>query len=365
MLDAADRLKRVQRIGAANQYRRSNGKPRRKRSEGTGEACILLRAVAVREFIPTLDPDVLKFWLIAASYADSMGVAWAAQKEFIQYGYNATKTSRMFELLDSLGLIRWIRKGAKDPVTRRALFNVYQFHPALLYVRKAMRPQAAALSTTPFESHFQKPILESRENLKGKQVLENPILQTKTKDPRPQTNEVQETPFYGEKPEPRIDQHTARSTSEPQNDESTSTNQRASAPKNQSHSASARKRTETPPPPTPSAPSAGSEFYRAPLDNESHERIADKLHALTGSMSLSTARYLVTRYGESPCSDAIAIYCQQGVGTVGNPAGFIRKLIERNAIKSNPHTAALESKIITADEWWMTGKQENKSWQTR
>jgi hypothetical protein len=80
------------------------------------------------------------------------------------------------------------------------------------------------------------------------------------------------------------------------------------------------------------APPIGSPLYRRELLQPAAEKMAQKLNALTGNMSMHTARYLVTKYGAERCSTAVGVYTLQGVDTLKNPGGFIRSIIERGAV---------------------------------
>lgn len=132
------------------------------RRKQRGGSCVMLPCQAIRRHIPALSGETVKFFLLAAANGDDLGVAFGATDYFWGLGYHPEKSGKRMRELESLGLMRYLRKDAFDPVTRRRMKDVYQFNPELYYVRKQRRAAALALSETPFF------VLPTHENQIGK-----------------------------------------------------------------------------------------------------------------------------------------------------------------------------------------------------
>lgn len=120
------------------------------RQKQRGGSCLMLPCQAIRQYIPAMKAEMVKFFLLAASHGDELGRAFAGVDHFWSMGYHPEKTTKKLRELEALGLMRYTRLNERDPKTGWYLPNAYQFNPALYYVRKALRPAALAISEKPF-----------------------------------------------------------------------------------------------------------------------------------------------------------------------------------------------------------------------
>lgn len=329
-------------------YRRAAGKPQRRRREGMGEACLLLRCAALKQVIPCLDAETVKFFLLAAAHANEVGVAWAEQSTYRGMGYHPEKYGLHMESMVEAGLMRWIRRNYFNPVTRRKEPNQYQFNPELVYVRRALRAQAYGLSPNAFEG------LKKRD-----EIRENPDRKVREKsdqDPVRESNQHQLTNTMNhhqrsnsgfESADSRGKSAQSGAPGEKKQDKNPDRNLRSTS--DQAHSAqnsdaksprSAEPRQSTPPP----TPSPDEQRYSLPLSDITAEALAHQVKA-EAPTRLWQARQLVDTYG------AAAVEWGLGELAAALRAGTVKKSpfgLMKTWLVKGMHTTGEQAK----PEWW-------------
>ncbi|MBK9745784.1 MAG: hypothetical protein IPO91_03305 [Chloroflexi bacterium] len=123
-----------------------------KRSKGDvrRDACLMLVCSKIRAIFPLIAAEVLQFLLLLMSFGDALGRAFASYEKLKESGYTSDQINEYFQQLVALGLLRFIRKHERDPATGKPLPNVYQFTPAIYYIRASLLPVAMGLTSTEF-----------------------------------------------------------------------------------------------------------------------------------------------------------------------------------------------------------------------
>jgi len=275
------------------------------RQKQRGGSCLMLPCQAIRQYIPALSPETVKFYLLAAANGDDMGIAFGATDYFWRLGYHPEKSGKRMRDLESLGLMRYVRKDAYDPVTRRRMKDVYQFNPELYYVRKGRRAAALALSDTPFcimptlESPIGEPDRKVRGNPDRNQSLEpkpeskskNQSQSTKSKNHHHHQNSAFEN--GGDGKNSRRDGNSSAAAQEQRQGQE----QKASLPApNGASQTPAPHGAKTPQPPSSERPPSRKADFEQPLADDSAELLAQMIKSDFGTR-LWQARELVCEFG--------------------------------------------------------------------
>jgi hypothetical protein len=304
-----------------NKMRRQAGRFRRVR-EGTGDACLLLRCKAIKEIVPCLDGELVKFWLLAAAHANEVAVAWAEQQVYRNMGYHPTKIGSLFDAMVDVGLMRWIQRNYFNPVTRRKERNQYQFNPALVYVRRALRGEAYGLVDTPFaalpkmdeipdqklrEKHDQYPVRESNQHQ----------LTTTMNHHQRSTSHLE----GGQPPRDYANQNPNRKGKKP-DQESRGKSDQAQSAKN---STAQRTRVSAPARnPSPPSPSPRRDEFISPMPNPALESLAHRVRT-EAPTRLWQARELVAVHGAAAVEWGLQeLRAARRAGNVSNPFGLMR-----------------------------------------
>lgn len=312
---------------------------KQQRAELKQGSCLVLRSQAVREVIPAIPADLVKLWLLAITHVDDLGVAFPGVRQFMEYGYHPKYYAPMMDDLVSLGLMRWLRKGEKDPITRRQQSDVFQAHPALVFVRKRHEAAALAMTDTPFAPlpDAQKP--DHKPDHVFPSIGDRNQRSTNSNNQRQLTNASNQQPTNHQQ-----HQEGENNNAQPARSASvghyTKKRQRGQSPDSSSEAASARSATRRKPPsprsaapPSPPREKVDLSPFQCALPDELYEKAAVDLHQRTGgALSHPWARYLVKQFGCEAARAALATMAAQPPGTLKNPAGYVRRLMERKAV---------------------------------
>ena len=304
------------------------------REKQRGSSCLMLPVRSIREIVPPLDAELVKFFVLAASYGNEVGTAWAGQREFMSYGYRSDDVTAHMRALETVGLLRYVRQAQRDPVTRRFLPNVYQFNPALYFIRRRLRVEAASLSDRPFGA---KSLILDSPSTQDRNQLVKPTTETSTKKPEPVTRKKnqQQTPFEEvEGRDSRIDPEAVRAANkvhsayiDPEADApqtaKTKAKRSGSGGSGFASAAGAKQNAPTPhsaPPPAPA-------IVTAPLTDPDDEAVAKRIKEL--GTHLPQARGLVACYGRDRIVRAYdPLKAAIDKGSVKNPIGLLRKWLD-------------------------------------
>jgi hypothetical protein len=341
---------------ALQQWRRS-----KKRRE-LGGPCLLLHVDAIQRIVPCLDGEMVKKFLLAASHVNELGVGWPGVRQFMAYRYTAESHKPDMKALEEVGLIRYIRENAKDPVTRRQLSDAYQINPEVVYIRRAKRAEALALSDKPFmplpslEEPDRKMSEPDRSFLSDSDQNQE---STNTKNQRQlnqrQLTNNQATNNFSPQGENNSTDGKHTTAHKRKNKKTSRSGASARRGTTSGKAATARSATSGSPSPGSGAPPPKIDLspFKDPLPDSLHEATACEMVTRTaGAMSHPWARYLTKQYGTAAIRAALQVLAAQPSGTVQKPAGYVRRLLERGAIDP---TADAQQHSTQPDAWRVSG----------
>lgn len=362
----AERIQ-VRRHHSMNARRRRHARLRQRR-QPSGSACLLLRCEAIKQIVPCLDGETVKFFLLAAAHANDQATAWAEQRAYWAMGYHPEKVARRMDELEAAGLMRWIRRNQYDPVMRRKLPNVYQFNPTLVYVRREMRAAAYGLSDVKFADvqRIEKPDRESRtksdqgQKAHGKKPdrtfpstsdhnqLEN-LTNTREPKPRTTTSEAPAPIFQGARVE-SAKENSSRGRSSPLSGAKSrpgKTKSTQPAPDGASAQSAPARATSPPLPPRSALPLVARD-YNAPLPDPALESLSHRLQAKAPTR-IYQARELVDRYGCAAVEWGLThLTAEQKRGAVPRPFGLMKYWLKRGM-------SGAADEPPTDEKWYLPG----------
>jgi len=348
------------------------------REKQRGSSCLMLPVQMIREIVPCLDAETVKFFLIAASYGDQFGRAWAGQREFMEIGYSSDATTALLRRLEADGLMRYIRQGERDPMTGRYFPNVYQFNALLYYIRKKLRSGALKLSTREFAPimtvHGLKHLIfDSPSNEDHNQLVE-PTPETSTKKPIPESRtrnhhhqpknargRVEKDSFEGvEGADSRIDRDASVAQSrdylDSTADSSDSKPRKAKSNGNGKGKNSEAKQND----PSPnSAPPPSPDQVANPLPDPDMEKVAQVIKALGTRMP--QARSIVLRHGMDKVVPAVEhLQAEMSSGKVNRPIGLLLHWLNNGLAVVGDHPIAKTDHDHEQDgQRYITGKYKD------
>lgn len=317
------------------------------RDKQRGSSCLMLPVLSIREHVPALDAELLKFFILAASHGDNRGVAFAGVRHFWGLGYHPDQQSGLFKALEATGLIRYIRKGERDPITRQFSANVYQFNPALYFIRRRTRFEAMSLSNVPFNELPRRAGSESRiggsPSFSDHNQLVKPTPESSGRKPLPESRARTTTtnhPFSyeGEKTsdpmaaDVRSGDYDKRLDPNADSSESLSPKKKARANR-QSRNGKASGANQNPTTPRSAAPPSPEQVAN-PLPDPDDEAVAARLKQI--GTRLPQARSIVIQHGRDRVIPALEhLKAEMDKGGVKRPIGLLLSWLEKGTVGSD------------------------------
>jgi DNA-binding MarR family transcriptional regulator len=89
--------------------------------------------LALRSQIGAMSHKALRIYLLLSTYADRSGVCWPGIKELADMScLHPESVMSALDELEQMGLMVYLRRNERDPVTKRQLVNVYEIRGSLL-----------------------------------------------------------------------------------------------------------------------------------------------------------------------------------------------------------------------------------------
>lgn len=338
------------------------------REKQRGSSCLMLSAKAIRDIVPCIDAELVKFFVLAASYGNPLGVAFPGTREFWRLGYHPEKTAAFIAQLEQVGLMRYLRKDARDTLTGAWLPDAYQFNPALYFIRRRLRSEAAALTDLPFAAL---PMLDVQPLIGSlySNADHYPPPESSIKNHHQWTNAMnhhhhQKQSFEGGR---------GAGSVEGANGSGRAKNKSASA-NGSTSGAGAKPKTKdkkqdssavgasNPPAPAgakkgvPGAPALPRRQFDTPLPDETAENLAHDIKATCGTR-LWQARELVNAFGVTRVNKAHEqLVAAMRKGGIRSPFGLMRTWLERGMIDAEDQFFDLSQHpylktVIDSDQW--------------
>lgn len=273
-----------------------------------GAPFISMYPLVWREFLKTrhATSEVLRLTITLMTYADvETGVCWPQLRELASVmNMRVEDVSACMDRLEDLGIMTYIRRNQRDPVTGRVLPNVYALSPYLFALRK---PATLSLH----HDHRGRARESLIQNLGKIWIITNKNKQSGTNNQEPTIRDnkhSQNTPGFetrlpadpADLTDPVYLRESHDSTSERQKDriDKTAQHEQPTGQTDQTKPAPTGA-TPTPPyPPLPHEETVSLALYQDRLSDPEDERVAEYIHrAALVNTSLPWIRYYVKAYG--------------------------------------------------------------------
>lgn len=241
--------------------------------------------LALRALIGTLSHKALRVYVLLSTYADRSGICWPGIAELAtRSGLRAESVMDAMEELERAGLMIYVRRNERDPVTKKQMVNVYEIRGCLV--------KADSVSDSAFKHETQTTNEITNDN--------NQFHKNHLQAPPPSTNEPRR-----ETEKQRAKSSTMRNEDEQGKGQKSRANSAAgTAPQNS--------KALPPLPPLPRGFDAGAAL--ADPDDEAAARwlVEQAMTRLDGgeyraALSQANARRYVARFGRLKCKAAIAM----------------------------------------------------------
>lgn len=287
---------------------------------------------SLRELITCLPDAAFRLFAQIATYIDRVGKCWPGIRELsTRTGMRPNDVIEVLQYLESIDLVRCLRRNAHDPVTGQKQPNVYVVNPNFVVVSSPII-SCEQWSYTLLQNSEKNCYITTTITTSNKPIHEV--------DPETTTNN--HNFFEGGSHE--IGQVEPEKKGQPEDDITQSDldhPQRAQPParsaKQPTAPNGAKPHTPLPPSPLPprlpDPPPHDLSAYAKPLALESDESAAHAMLAATGhTTTIAWARYYTETYGARTVALAVKLLAMQPEGEVQNPAGWLVAQLRRKAV---------------------------------
>lgn len=301
---------------------------------------------ALRDVIVQLDDAALRIYVLLATYADGRGICWPGMNELeARSGLYRKRIIQALEALESLGLLVYVRRACRDPLTGQWLNNVYGLTPKLYKGQTISEPYTPESQFSPQKSDNQNHQQESITRIKNQnQELESTT--TTTNQIKPSKADDRDS---GSQPQ-WADWRAGRTHQIAPGAQGGYANTSAAQTARNAHTAQSAD--QKPPPPFRDTPSPDLSQYQRPLPDAFAEQQAERLHQRAGNMSMPNARALVAAHGVGHVAAALALLGRQT--RIENPGGYVRALLQRGAVDPTKDGESRES------DWGIAGEMHRR-----
>jgi hypothetical protein len=263
-----------------------------------------------------MDDKLLRLFIALSTYADARGICFPGVRELAATtGYSVEMVIELMAQLEACGMLVYLRRNERDPVTKRQMPNVYAITSALYLARDPLEVAvfanlSADLREKPDRKLPSLPIHNQNQKNQNQEAVKN---QNQEPPPQPPTDPLNE----GESGSTWLQKKGKGKNKTGQGQAQKQPAQRPSAP-----------RKSTPPRGEPDDLAR----YLTPLPASVAEQVAEDICQLSGNMTRANARMLVDIYGTQEARAALILYTLQPKNSIPNPAGYIRALLRRHAV---------------------------------
>jgi hypothetical protein len=240
--------------------------------------------LALRALIGTMSHKALRVYVLLATYADRTGICWPGIAELsTRSGLRAESVMDAMEELERAGLLVYVRRNERDPVTKKQMVNVYEIRGCLL--------KADSVSDSAFEHETQTTNEITNDN--------NQFHKNHLQAPPPSTNE------------PRRETERARTKASTMRSDDTSGEGQGQKRKNSAAGTAPQNSKALPPrPPPPRGFDANAALVDQDDEVAARWLVEQAMTRLDGgeyraALSMANARRYIARFGRLKCKAAI------------------------------------------------------------